>query len=302
MTAQSKEEIKLDQGSVNWKALRKTKITSTDSSVIMHANPYKTLLQLYLEKTSDYEQPVNAAMQRGKDLEPIARDLLKVTTGIEFEVKTFVKNWQMASLDGISPDGKLICEIKCPGAKTHAIAKDKRIPDIYYPQIQHQMHVCDAEKCMYVSFDGVEIYIVECERDDEYIKKMCDEELEFYQMLINKIPPEEYINKTDNLWMMYAENYQIVSKTIQGLEEQQKLYREALISLANGENSQGGGVKLKKIKRKGAVDLDAIAKLTDLDVTKYRKPDTETWRIEYEKDRADLSSHSTKNGTYESAW
>jgi len=302
MNATNRNIINLDQGCVEWKSLRKTKICSSDASVIMGVNPYKTLLQLYLEKTSDYEQHVTAAMRRGTELEPIARELLTVTTKIDFIPAVYVKGWQMASLDGISQDGNMICEIKCPGEKTHSIARKGLIPDIYYPQIQHQMHVCDAEKCMYVSFDGIEIFIVECERNEEYIAEMVKKEHEFYQMLLNKTPPEEYVNMTDNLWLMYAQNLISLSKTISGLEEQQKIYKDALIALAKDSNCQGGGVKLKKIKRKGNIDYESIPELKGVDLNKYRKEQTESWRFEYEKDRANLSSHNNNERANTDTW
>lgn len=196
MTAQSREIVDVAQGSDEWKALRKTKVTATDAAVCMGVNPYKTIEQLLVEKTTDHESFVTPAMKRGIDLEPIARDLLTIVTGIMFVPAVYVKGWQMASLDGILQDGRIICEIKCPGKRTHNVALKGNIPPIYYPQIQHQMHVSDAEKCMYASFDGVDIVIVECERNDEYIEKLNKAELDFYQYL-NHIMRQNEKDRTD---------------------------------------------------------------------------------------------------------
>src|SRR3954468_9459359 len=111
------------QGTPEWHHLRKTKITATDAVVIMDMSPWKTRLQLYHEKlSSDIQKPANFAMQRGVDLEPIARSLFTIQTGIEVQPKVIIKNWAMASLDGISSCGKHVVEIKCPGQKDHSLA------------------------------------------------------------------------------------------------------------------------------------------------------------------------------------
>lgn len=180
----------LEQGTPEWLALRKTKITATDASVIMGENPWKTNYQLYREKISDdAPKPSNERMQRGLDLEPVARDLFTIKTGIEMNPKIIVKDWAMASLDGMDDSRKFILEIKCPGPKDHELALENKIPGHYYPQLQHQMYVCDVKEMFYFSFDGIEGAIVYVSRNDEYIEKMIFEEKKFYDCLINKTPP-----------------------------------------------------------------------------------------------------------------
>lgn len=101
------------QGTPEWHQLRKTKITATDACVIMGVSPWKTRLQLYHEKLSnDPPKPPNYAMQRGLDLEPIARDLYIAKTGIYVEPKVIINEWAMCSLDGISSCGFHAVEIK----------------------------------------------------------------------------------------------------------------------------------------------------------------------------------------------
>lgn len=180
----------LIQGSPEWIALRKTKITATDASVIMRVNPWKTPSKLYKEKTSDAKIVINDRMQRGTDLEPMARSLFSIQTGIDVEPRVVIKDWAMASLDGISACGNHLVEIKCPGEKDHALALQNKIPDHYYPQLQHQMWICDVSKMIYFSFDGIDGVSVIVERDDDYIKKMVEAEKEFYFCLLNRTPPK----------------------------------------------------------------------------------------------------------------
>lgn len=183
--------LELVQGTPQWLELRKTKITATDAAVILGASPWKTKHQLYHEKLSDAPPaPPNSYMQRGIDLEPSARELFIITSGIEVFPRVVINDWAMASLDGMSSCEKYIVEIKCPGSKAHKMAVSGKIPDYYYPQLQHQMYVCGVQMAYYFSFDGIDGVTIEVPRDQEYIEKMVDEELKFYYCLMNQVLPE----------------------------------------------------------------------------------------------------------------
>lgn len=181
------------QGSAAWLEFRKKHITATDACVIMGASKYKSVKQLYIEKTTDCPLiPPNRHMQRGIDLEPIARDLVSLTLGINFFPKVLVsekETWMMASLDGISEDGNSILEIKCPSKKCQ-IAYEGLIPDWYYPQIQHQMFVANVKQAYYYSFDGIDGDLVTVHRNDDYLSVMIEKERDFYNHMIAGIPPE----------------------------------------------------------------------------------------------------------------
>lgn len=177
------------QGSDQWLELRRTKITASDAAVIMGLSPWKNKIQLYYDKKNKIESNKTSAMQRGIDLEPIARDLYEIKTGIEVIPKVILKDWAMASLDGMSVCGNHIVEIKCPGKKDHDLALQGKIPEYYYPQLQHQMYVCNLSTVDYFSFDGFDGVIVNIKRDHEFIARMIIAELEFYECLMNCIEP-----------------------------------------------------------------------------------------------------------------
>src|SRR5690606_34059824 len=144
--------INLIQGSSEWLILRKSKITATDAPIIMGESPYKSKKELYLEKIDpNFELKSNDRMRRGTDLEPVARQMFILTTGVYVEPRVVLKEWAMASLDGIDETGKIIVEIKCPGIKDHEKALNGHVPDHYFAQLQHQMYVCDVDKSFYFS-------------------------------------------------------------------------------------------------------------------------------------------------------
>lgn len=272
------------QGTPEWHALRKTKITATDACVIMGASHWKTRIQLYHQKLSD-EAPMapNERMQRGIDLEPEARNLFILQHGYICKPSVVIKDWAMASLDGIDDTGQIVVEIKCPGEKDHAISFSGKVPDHYYPQLQHQMYVCDVDEMYYFSFDGIDGVTVKVKRDDEYIEKMIAEEKKFYQCLINKTPPEleesDYIERSDILWEQCASNWISVSSQIKDLEKEEEELRKQLIFLSGESNTKGAGISLCQVNRKGNVDYSKIPELKGIDLDKYRKQASNSWRI-----------------------
>jgi len=274
----------IEQGSAEWLSLRTTKITSTDAAVIMGASHWKTRTQLYHEKQSDsIVNFVNERMKRGLELEPIARQLFSIQNNLEMYPQIVIKDWALASLDGMSEDSKHIVEIKCPGEKDHALALQGKIPDHYYPQVQHQIYVTGLDSAFYYSFDGTDGVTLVVKRDDEFIAKMIEEEKKFYDCLMNKTPPEptenDYIEREDELWNQVASQWKSASEQIKSLEKEEDQLRKQLIFLSGESNTRGSGISLCKIERKGAVDYSRIPELKGIDLDKYRKESYKSWRI-----------------------
>ena len=276
--------VDVEQGSQEWLHLRKTKITATDACVIMGASPWKTKIQLYKEKTTDQPPMIpNERMRRGTELEPMARSLFNIQTDTFMTPKVVVKDWAMASLDGMNMFFDKIVEIKCPGDKDHALALQGKVPDHYYPQLQHQMWVTGLNSCYYYSFDGVDGVTVEVKRDNKYIEKMIIEEKKFYDCIQSETPPEasedDYVERNDSLWSHYASQWKQLTQQIKDLENQQEEVRKHLIFLSGESNSKGAGISLCQVQRKGNVDYSKIPELKTVDLDNYRKKDINVWRL-----------------------
>jgi putative phage-type endonuclease len=277
-------EAYLTQGTDEWLHFRTSKITATDACVIMGVSKWKTKLELYNEKISENTNTfLNDRMKRGTDLEPMARELFCIQNGVEMYPRVVIKDWAMASLDGMSEYGNYIVEIKCPGEKDHALALSGKVPDHYYPQIQHQLFVTGLDSAFYYSFDGTDGVTLVVHRDDDYIEKMVAEELKFYECLENKIPPElsqnDYIERNDDLWNLYASQWKSILERMKDLEREQEELRNEIIFLSSEHNTRGGGISVQKVERKGNVDYSKIPELFGIDVDKYRKEPTSNWRI-----------------------
>lgn len=273
----------VEQGSEEWLALRRLHITATDAGIITRGNPFRSIESLYEEKTNpDYRQPyVNENMQRGIDLEPSARRLFEIESGISLTPKVFVKGWQMASLDGISEDGKIVVEIKCPGEKGHKMAQSGVIPAHYRAQLQHIINLLDLDWLYYYSFfDGKGVSIREC-RSQKFIDEMNELELEFYECVQSRTPPIIYREKEDRRWREVAIEYKEVKNEIKKLEDREKALRAEICLMSGGDNCRGAGIKVRQCERIGNVDYKRLVSelVGVVDVEPYRSPPVKYCKI-----------------------
>jgi putative phage-type endonuclease len=177
------EEINIEQGSEEWLELRRTKITSTDAGTILGVNPWKSLKKLREEKFGVRDDYKNAAMQRGHDLEPVARKLYEDLYTVKLKPKVFVRDFAMASVDGICDKNEHLIEIKCPTEKNIGKSLSREIPDYYFAQMQHQLYVLGLDIMYYCVYDGFFGHRKEVQRDEKYIENMVKKEREFYDSL-----------------------------------------------------------------------------------------------------------------------
>ena len=276
--------IYVEQGSDEWHKLRKTKITATDASVIMGVSKWKTPLQLWKYKTSDTppEEPSEAA-KRGIRLEPIVRDLYSQKTGYSYQPIVVSNQWQMASLDGYSPDNREIIEIKCPNKDDHNLAKKGLIPDHYWPQVQHQMLIMGLEMLTYLSYDEKTLEIVHVKKDQEFCRVMWEKELEFLYFVREKIPPKrtykDITERKDSDFMFAVAFWERANNDLKFAKELEEQARAELIEACKEESCEGFGVKCSQVERQGNVDYASIPELKNVDLEKYRKPATMYWKI-----------------------
>lgn len=193
-------KINLIQNTPEWLEYRKNKLMASEISSIMGSNPWKNASDLWKDKLGmNPAIKMNAAMQRGHDLEPEARKLFNELTLFEMIPCVYESDkypWAAASLDGMTECGTYILEIKCPKEKSHleCCASDTIAP-YYIDQCQHQLMVTGAKMCYYFSYRP-EWYpkyaIVEIKPDYEYHKKIIDKEYAFYLSMCNFDEPKTW--------------------------------------------------------------------------------------------------------------
>lgn len=278
----------LIQGTKEWLDFRKDRIGGSDAPVIMKVSPYNTPYQLWLNKLGVFETEETEAMKKGKEIEPIVRDWLRKTQGIDTSPCVKInpeRTWQIASMDGMTEDEKTYIEIKYANEDDHELAENGRIPKKYMPQLQHQLAVCHIDMIYYVSFNCFRICIVEVRRDEEYIKKLTDEEYVFWECLQNFVAPEltsqDVIQRTDTNWIRLSSKLLEVESEIERLSETQKSLRKELFNLCDNKNTVGGGICVSKVYRKGNIDYSQIPELKGVNLEQYRKPPISFMKITY---------------------
>lgn len=169
------------QGSEEWLALRLGKFTASNAQAI--ANNGRGLETLVYEKVAEKitgkakDQYTNADMDRGNELEEMARNSYELETGILVKKVGFVElsEWVGASPDGtIDEDG--LQEIKCKNdAHFVRFMYTKKIDPEHMWQMQMQMHVTERKWVDYVLFNpnfAKSLLVTRVQRDEEAIKEL----------------------------------------------------------------------------------------------------------------------------------
>lgn len=284
--------IDVSQGSKEWLDMRREKITATDCAAILGKSRYRSPRMVWMSKMSDVKNYVNAAMERGKRLEPIARSYFesKYETGFfPYVVVSEERPWQMASLDGYDEHNHTILEIKCVGESVFRRAQEGEIAQDYIWQCYHQLAVCEQAERVLLAFyfqDGGVVETIEIciSRDEEKIAELNEKEYQFYHHNIlgfhePAMTDMDVETKDDEIWLKAASEWVSVKKCIEEHEKMEQDLREILIRMSSGVSCRGGGVQVTKYIRRGNVDYARIPQLKDINLDAYRKESTEAWRL-----------------------
>jgi len=181
----------MKQGSLEWHEYRRLHIGASDSSVILELNPWTTPLELWEEKVLGFEKEINSKMKLGSEMEEEARTCYEIFTGLKvipMVLESDSCSFLSASMDGITDDLKNAVEIKC-GKSSHTLAKNNIIPPYYLCQLQHQMMITGLNEMDYFSYSKKDQYLIKVLRDNDFIEKMLEKELEFWDTIQNFKPP-----------------------------------------------------------------------------------------------------------------
>jgi hypothetical protein len=171
----------LEQGSLEWLKLRLGKVTGTRLKKLMSKDNLGLIDELIAEMVSEQVEDIipTASMQRGTDLEPIARKAYEDFTGHKVDCFGFLQSDKYEWF-GLSPDGLINengvyrkgVEIKCPDTDTHVrYIRQDSLPAEYKHQVYSYFIVNeDHIEHDFVSFDNrfsiKPIHIVNVRRED----------------------------------------------------------------------------------------------------------------------------------------
>lgn len=195
----------LDLSRNEWLEVRKNGIGSSDASSAVGLNPYKSQLELWMEKTGrgaalpqvdphDEESP----MYWGNILEPIVAAHYSKRTGNRVRKINAVlqhpdpdKAWMLANIDRevIGTSDVQILECKTAGINGARLWKEG-VPEYVQLQVHHQLAVTGKQAAdVAVLLGGQHLEIHRIERDEALIANLIQLEREFWQYVESDTPP-----------------------------------------------------------------------------------------------------------------
>ena len=178
----------IEQGTDEWHALRRGKITASAVSRLISATGKPAnndtsraqLLQLLAERITGESEAsfYGDDMARGHLLEPLARDLYAKHYSPVTECGFVTRNFDSGLILGYSPDGLVgddgQLEIKSPRQKNHLKALLAiEVPAEYTFQVQLGLAVTGREWCDFISYaPGLPLFVYRCRRDEGVIAQL----------------------------------------------------------------------------------------------------------------------------------
>lgn len=275
----------LSQGSDEWLAWRDTKITATDSAIILDQSPHKTRYVLWGQKKGliepdDLEN--NPHVKRGNEAEDKIRQQVEETiddllfpncvTSTEYPLFS-------ASLDGIDSGGiphefKAPCETMYNDILLRGRGSDAF--KLYSIQVQHQIMVTDAPRGMlhfgYQPKPGVpfEIVTFNIDRDDALIAEMIKAGTEFHALLTSDTPPAKDEARDDfnptgtdaDEWRQNAREYRDIQKRVDELKaalepleaRQKEIQRSCSSIMGKFKSGESHGLRITRVERSGSTN------------------------------------------------
>ncbi|EHU02201.1 hypothetical protein CKS_5021 [Pantoea stewartii subsp. stewartii DC283] len=176
-------------------------IGGSDVAGILGISPWRTALDVYLDKVQPRKEPPSPGKQkiftRGQRMEPYVIDLLSEETGLVIARRgeryidpelPFIA----AEIDAEAESGENI-EIKtCSPFKAREWGEQQTdsIPVYYTAQAMHGLMVTGKKVCVFgvlIGADDFRVYRVE--RDNETIAAIRDKEIQFWEMVTTLTPP-----------------------------------------------------------------------------------------------------------------
>ena len=277
-----------------WLNVRGGGIGSSDAAAAVGISPYKSPLELWLEKTGRQPAPdlaANDAVFWGTALEHIIANVYAERAGAKVRRLNSVLQhpnlpFMLANLDRVvqhPTDGSGILEVKTAGLHS-AIFWEDGIPEAYQCQVLHQLAVTNKEWCdVAVLIGGQDFRVYRVVRDVAKIADLIQREEKFWQCVVEDIPPavdgsessgkalasmfpsdkgvvldcSEDTDMNNLFWEYWSYRQQRVSA-----EEQEELLKQKLqerLGFASGALLSGGKVTWKKAKDSTVTDFNKLA-------------------------------------------
>jgi putative phage-type endonuclease len=271
--------VKLVQGSPEWHAHRAQYRNASETAIVMGESPWQTPYQLWELRTGRRQPEANAAMARGTALEPQARTAYEVLTGHVMQPLVLVEGDYSASLDGLTFEGDLLLEIKCPVKGKDSVLWQQvalgEIPAHYRWQLEHQFLVSKAQSGHLYVFDGTEGLLLEVTPCPDHWQAIHEAWNGFMECLRADTPPaltdRDKVIRKDAEWQVAAEQYAQLKAEASEIAKRLDSAKEALESLITHPCESGFGVTVTRYFKQGAIDYKRVPELAGVQLEAFRQ-------------------------------
>ena len=185
-----------DMPKAEWLRLRRNGIGGSDAAAIMGLSPWRTAMDVWLEKTGEFtrDDEENEQMYWGTVLEAVVAEEFTRRTGLKTRRRNAILQsrkypFMIANVDRLVVGEPAGLECKTTGLYN---VDDWRIgiPEYYYPQVQHYMAVTGYDTWyVAVLIGGQEFKYYKVPRDDGFIRELVAAERDFWRRVTEKVPP-----------------------------------------------------------------------------------------------------------------
>lgn len=192
-----------------WLEIRRSGLGSSDAAAAVGLNPYKSQLELWMEKTGRSLNPASADAPQGPDaldsplywgtvLEPLVAEQYARHTGHRVRrVNAILQHpepqysWMLANLDRevVGQSAVQILECKTAGLQGARLWKDG-VPEYVQLQVMHQLAVTGQQAAdVAVLLGGHQLEIHRLARDEALIERLIEREQAFWWHVETDTPP-----------------------------------------------------------------------------------------------------------------
>ncbi len=277
-----------------WLSIRGQGIGSSDAAVAVGISPYKSPLELWLEKTERQaaaDISANDAVFWGTTLEHIIANVYAQRTGTKVRRLNAVLQhpehpFMLANLDRVvqhPTDGNGILEVKTAGLNSARFWEDG-VPDSYQCQVLHQLAVTGKPWCdVAVLIAGQDFRVYRILPDQAKMADLIEREAAFWRCVIDDMPPPVDGSESSGraLASLYASDrgdtldcsddtemnrlfsdYWACRQQRESSEEQEELLKQRLqerLGFASGAILGGGKISWRKSKDSTTTDFKRLA-------------------------------------------
>jgi len=268
----------MDQNTEAWLKFRGNSIGASEMPIIMGISPYKKRNVLLREKAFPFPKDENLkkdndfVFAKGHKYEIKIRNFVEFDADLSFPKQPTVifsnPNYNTpihASLDGITEDETIIIECKYMGQDAFHEVKRTRVPPAHYmPQVQQQLLITGAKKCIFAFCREIikDKVVVELEYDyfdvypNEHIQhQILEEAKKFWDEVLalragGKV--EKDYSELDHLVEQYFSNIHAMEL----LNQSNEILKAKIFEIAGDEKLDRGTYTVQTVISKGRETVD----------------------------------------------